>query len=157
MNVRPALLTGGAVLLLVAAALFAYLWLPPRQTDEVAVPADDATPEQVVRAYVAALNAHDCETAEAVSAEEFDETAASWCHRVSALGSLEVGEPSSERPEWSGLPADRKVMGVPVTFDLDWRPWRGDGSMPEEETTWGFRLVRSSDTEPWRIFSQGVG
>lgn len=54
---------GLAALLAVLGAL--ALWaLLPHGAREVAVPPDDAPPEQVVAAYVDALDGHDCDAAE---------------------------------------------------------------------------------------------
>lgn len=50
-------------LMAVVVTTAAFPLLPPRQTGDVAIPAPDATPEQVVTQYLAALNAHDCDTA----------------------------------------------------------------------------------------------
>src|SRR4051794_35876092 len=68
----------------------AYLLLPPRQTSAVAVPPDHATPEQVVTAYLEALNAQDCGTAEALMTQRTKETAAQWCKDVASLTSVRV-------------------------------------------------------------------
>ncbi|MGN0063663.1 MAG: DUF4829 domain-containing protein [Nocardioides sp.] len=157
MNVRPALLVGGLVLLLLAGAMGLYVWLPPRQTGSVEVPADDASPEEVVRAYTEAITAHDCDTARVLSTDGFDDTATSWCRTVSEIDQLDTEAPSSELPEWSGHAPDEQVVRVGVEFDLEWRPWRGDVSLPGGDTTWGYLLVRSSDTAPWRIFDHGNG
>lgn len=140
----------GLVLLLSAAATWL---LPPRQTQEVAVPADVATPERVVAAYTAALDAHDCDTAEALTAPGTDP--ASWCEDVAGLAGVRIGEATPERPEWSGHAAGVEVVHVPVRFDLDWRPLRDDGSLDEGSTTWGYLLVRDAQTAPWRIAGQG--
>jgi hypothetical protein len=134
----------------------AHLLLPPRQSAEVAVPSADASPEQVVAAYLAALNAHDCDTAAALVVENHD-SARSWCTNVSGLTSIKVGEHAVERPEYSGHSASQEVVAVPVTFDLNWRAFHSDGSMPEGPTTWGYLLVRDSAHPSWRIFDQGVG
>ncbi|WP_252976266.1 hypothetical protein [Janibacter melonis] len=49
--------------------------------ERVAIPPDDATPEEVVRAYTDALAAQDCETAEEIASVMGD----TWC------GDVEVG------------------------------------------------------------------
>ena len=61
-----------------------------------------------------------------------------------------------ERPKWSGHSPSERVANVPVTFDLNWRPFHSDGSMDEGATAWGYLLVRESARAPWRIFDQGT-
>lgn len=144
-----------SVLVLVAAATVAYLLLPPRQTGDVAVPAPHATPEQVVTAYLDALKAHDCDTAEAVMAEGAKDK--SWCEKVATLTGVDVKHHVMEPPEYSGRTAPEEVANVPVAFNVNWRPLRNDNSMDEGPTTWGYLLVRDSASSPWRIVDQGTG
>ena len=129
-----------SVLLVVVAATVAYLLLPPRQTSDVAVPASNATPEQVVTAYLDALNAHDCDTAEAVMTEGAKNRAKSWCEDVARLTDVDVRDHLTERLKWSGRSPSEEVSNVPVTFDLSWRLFHNDGSMDEGATTWGHLL-----------------
>lgn len=155
---RRALLVAAAVVVLTGvAAAVAVVVMPPRQSADVAMPPADAVPEQVVTAYVAALNAHDCEVAEALSVPEARDQTAFWCREVGALDDLGVFPHVLEPPEDSGRAADEVVANVGVTFDLDWRPFRSDVSMPEGETAWGYFLVRSPRERAWRVFEQGVG
>ncbi len=133
------------------------LLLPPRQTGDVAVPPGDATPEQVVAAYLDALNAHDCDTAEALTTAGAGDQATSWCEDVARLTDLDVGDHHLEPPEHSGRSALDEVANVPVTFDLSWRLLHDDGSMDEGATTWSYLLVRDADSSPWRIVDQGMG
>jgi hypothetical protein len=139
----------------VAAAV--YLLLPPRPTREVAVPADNATPEQVVRAYLDALDAHDCRTAEALVTAGTGDTAKTWCADVAHLTDVHIEEHVRQRPEDSGIPANAEVVYVPVSFNVSWRRFHNDGSMDEGATTWGYLLTHPSSNSPWRIFDQGVG
>lgn len=147
----------GALALLALAAVAAYLLLPPRQTSDVAVPPADATPEQVVRAYLEALNAHDCETAQAVSTDTAKDGAKSWCEHVDSLTNIDVRKHVPGRSEDSGVPARDQVADVAVSFNLKWRPLHNDGSMDEGPTPWGYLLVRTAADAPWRIFNQGLG
>jgi len=146
-----------AVLVAVVAATAAYLLLPPRQTGDVALPPRDAGPERVVTAYLDALNAHDCDTAEALMTADAEDSAKSWCEDVASLKDVDVHDHFTEHPNLSGHSAPEEVANVPVTFDLSWRPFHNDGSMDQGATTWGYLLVRDSAGSPWRIFDQGVG
>ena len=150
---RTAILVGVGVVLAVAAAAFTWPW----GYGAVAMPPDAAAPPEVVATYLAALDAHDCDTAVALATESFASTAREWCDDVASLGDREVGEAVNEDPAWGGLPAGTEVVSVPVTFDLDWRWLRSDGSMPEGATAWGYRLSRTSPEAPWRIVDNGVG
>ena len=143
-------------LAVVVATTAAYFLLPPQQMGDVAVPPRDATPEQVVTAYLDALNAHDCDTAAALTVAGA-EGGARWCRDVASLKNVDVRDHFMEVPEYSGHSAPDEVAHVPVSFDVDWRPFHNDGSMGEGATTWGYLLVRGSVDAPWRIFDQGVG
>ncbi len=138
-------------------AWVAFLLLAPRQTDDVAMPDSSATPEQVVTAYLEALNAHDCENAASVMSDGAKDQASSWCDDVSSLTAVEVKAHSVERPQWSGHAPSEEVVNVPVTFNLNWRPFHNDGSIGQGATPWGYLLVRQTPDSPWRIFDQGNG
>lgn len=138
-------------------AFGAVLMLPPRQTEVVAVPANDASPEAVVRALTEALNAHDCRTASAVVTTTARSAIAGWCKDVGRLADVRVRHHTVERPRRSGRHASEEVARVGVRFTLDWRLLHSDVSMPEGPTVWGYLLVRASADAPWRVFEQGTG
>ncbi len=116
--------------LVVLATLGISYSLGPRQTAHIATPPADATPEQVVTAYVEALNAHDCHAAKSLTVENATYDAATWCDDAASLTSLHVQHRVME---------SSAVADVPVTFNLDWRLFRDDGSMDEGVTDWGYR------------------
>jgi len=153
----PLIALAVAVLVVVVVATAAYLLLPPRQTGDVAVPPRDASPEQVVTAYLDALNEHDCDTAEALVTADAEDHAKLWCEDVASLKDVDIRDHFTERPKDSGHSAPEEVANVPVAFDLNWRLFHNDGSMDEGATTWGYLLVRDSADSPWRIFDQGRG
>ena len=156
---RPGRLTTlvAGVSVLALAGAVGYLLLPPRQTDTISLPPPDASPEQVVTVYLDALNAHDCDTAEALMTAGAEGSARAWCDDVASLTDVDVEGHVLERPEYSGHSDPEEVVYVPVTFDLTWRPLHDDGSLAEGPTTWGYLLVRDADGSPWRIFGQGRG
>lgn len=130
--------------------LVLHTFLPPRQRADVRVPGSDASPQRVVEAYLRALDAHDCATAEALSASGFEPEAKGWCEDVSNLSNIEVDAPA---PGGDDIETD-----VPVSFDLDWRPFHDDGSMPRHVRTWDFWMTRvDGPGRAWRIFDQGTG
>lgn len=144
-------------LVLVAAGGVAAWWLAaPQQDREVAVPGDDATAEEVVAAYLDALDAGDCDTAVALR-EVGTSQDSTWCADVASLSSSEIDPPRSEDPAWSGRPATDEVVSVPVRFDLTMRRWRGDGSLADGPMAWGYQLTRPEGDGPWRIFGEGKG
>ncbi len=151
----------GAILVVVAIYLMATM-----ESKDVDMPAADATPEQVVAAYVEALDSHDCGTAEKLAATSKSTSTAQWCRNVSRMADVRVSDAISEASEYSdpaGLRsstnqmASREVMYVPVTFDLQWRIFQLDSSMSEGPTSWGYLLERGSPSDPWRIFDEGIG
>lgn len=151
---RSITLTLGLLVLVVVAT---YLTGSPRQRNDVPIPPRDATPERVVTTFIAALNAHDCDTAAALTTGDVADRARSWCEDISTLTDVIVSDHSIEPPEPSGRSAPDEVVFVAVTFDVDWRRFHGDTSMEEGNTVWGYRLVRNAEDSPWRIVDQGVG
>lgn len=153
----------GLAAILVVVAIYLMATMPSKDVD---MPTTDASPEQVVAAYVEALDSHDCDTAEELTAASKSTSAARWCRNVSRLADVRVSDAISEASEFSdpsGLRsssnqmASREVMYVPVTFDLRWRIFHFDSSMSEGPTSWGYRLERGSPNDPWRIFDEGNG
>ncbi|MGH3333851.1 MAG: hypothetical protein ACRDPJ_21370 [Nocardioidaceae bacterium] len=151
------IIAGTAVALLAAGGLAAVL-LDDEPRRHVAMPATDATPADVVRAYVDALDAHDFDTAgRLLTSESVEQVRDTWFEDVDRITDVQIGTTRAEEPRWTGHDEDEQVMRVPVTFDLRWRLLHNDGSLQEGPTAWGYLLVRGSDAEPWRIFDQGMG
>ena len=146
---------GLALVAVVAAGLGVVLALPPRQTAEVAVPGRAATPEEVVRAYLSALDAHDCDTATQVVARESRPATASMCGDVGGVRRADDRRASAGEPVSAGLPAGTQVVEVPVTLDVDWRLLHGAGERGPH--AWGYVLARTSSGQPWRIVDEGAG
>ena len=156
MRTWPAVVLVLAALLAVTATA-ARVVLPPVQTRHVALPAADAGPREVVRTYLAAIDAHDCATAESLAEPGLVDDARTWCEDAAGLDELQVGAGHRERPQWSGHAGTDQVADVGVAFGLRWRAFHGDASMPSGRTVWGYQLVRHAPGAPWRISDQGVG
>lgn len=157
---RPGRRLRGVLLVVLAAVPIAWALtqvLPPRQTGSVAVPPVGASPRRVVETYIAALNAHDCATARAVTTGFARWQVMGWCHGVARLSGLRVGTFVHEGPRYSGLPASASVVTAPVTFDLHWRLLHASDSMSGGPTQWGYELVRTSPGAPWLIDDEGAG
>ncbi|HWV75767.1 MAG TPA: hypothetical protein VN027_00520 [Isoptericola sp.] len=118
---------------------------PPRQTADVPVPPADASPEQVVRAYLEAVSAHDCETAAALSA-----AGDAGDHLCGATRSLEIIE-VVPAPQLSGP----TTAAVNTDFEVAWRPFAEGGDVPEEG--WGWTYYLALGPEGWRIVDAGAG
>jgi len=119
---------------------------------DVAMPPVEAGPIEVVRAYVAALDKHDVDTANALSTPQHSDRNP-WLSNTSSITDLEVREPIPDSDGGMELGMTESVF-VGVTFDLDMCDW--DGSMQEGETPWGYRVGRDRATGRWLVFSEGV-
>ncbi|WP_067485179.1 DUF4829 domain-containing protein [Actinomadura hibisca] len=125
----------------------------------VKLPPAGAPPQEVVTAYVAAINAHDKKTGRALSTAHFGKLetteVADSLFNDAKLSDLKVSAPI---PEQGYESPDGKqyaqVVKVPVTFDLKQKT---EVSMPNGPTAWGYLLVRESLTGPWRINDHGNG
>ena len=62
-----------------------------------------------------------------------------------------------EKPHWSGLPPETKVVSVAVRFLLDRTFWSSfvDPSLEEGLTVWGYRLTQDSASGRRMIFDEG--
>ncbi|ROR90903.1 hypothetical protein EDD33_1752 [Nocardioides aurantiacus] len=112
----------------------AFIWSAPR--GDVATPGPEATPEQVVRAYIDAVNARDFETANTIDARPGDLGRFS---RPMKTHDVEMGQTLTE----NGRPH------VLFTADFD----GGDGTV--EDGVWGYYLERGRDGL-WHIIDAGV-
>jgi len=122
-------------------------------TRHIAAPAADAPPAAVVRAYVAALNAHDAQAVHRLSSSV---ESVAWLDDVDHIGNLQVTGVHVEKPQWSGQPAGTEVRNIAVRFDVDWGLF-SDGSMDDGSTTWGYLLKRDPTSGRWTIFDEGTG
>jgi hypothetical protein len=152
-------LTVGALLLAGVVAV-AVLLAPPRQTSTVAAPPGDATPEQVVATYIDALNAHDCTTAQALTAPGFgpSTSVAFWCHEFASLTDVVIHDHYVDDPRANGrTDVPGETVGVGVSFTVHSRPLHVNPAMPDGPNPWGYLLTRADANSPWRIYDQGLG
>ncbi|ROS74339.1 hypothetical protein [Cellulomonas sp. PhB143] len=124
------------------------LWWHAATHEDVPLPPEGASPEEVVGAYVAAINGRDRETLRALSTPATAEQSEVWVGtRIDDLTFLPRDDAASPGPEETS--AD-----VPVTFVIR----HGDASMTEGETTgWTYLLVRDAATGRWLVQDQGQG
>ncbi|MFI6516058.1 DUF4829 domain-containing protein [Spirillospora sp. NPDC050679] len=147
----------GGVPLLLAASLLAGCGGDERPS--VKLPPAGAPPQEVVTAYVAAINAHDKKAGRALSTPRFGrletEEVADSLFNDAKISNLKISAPIPEQGYQS--PDGKRyaqVVKVPVTFDLK---QESEASMPDGPTAWGYLLVRESLTGPWRINDHGNG
>ncbi|TNC36498.1 hypothetical protein [Mumia zhuanghuii] len=122
--------------LTVLGVIIGATWALPRK--DVAIPDDDATPVEVVRAYVEALNARDFATSNQL-----------WSPPQSnGLFSRPGGY---ENVEITGVYVDDDLAGWERTINVALRHGPEDGA-----ELWGFWLSRRDGDGAWRIVAQGV-
>ncbi|WP_146211232.1 hypothetical protein [Quadrisphaera granulorum] len=120
-------------------------------------PPEDASPPQVVRAYLDAIQAGDDDAAAAVSTPGYADSDP-WQHGSDPrLRDVSVSADSTPYDTASSPPALQaweQVRYVTVTLTVT-----GDGSgfSTDVPSGWGYVLVRHTDADPWRIAEAGVG
>lgn len=129
-----------AAVTVVAVVGMAQLYPLPRTADVLSPPAD-ATAEEVVRAYLEAIDAHDCDTAQDLTAPSFAAVTESMCHDAASLTTTEL--------QTVGTGA------VHASFDIDRRLFAEDVSVPEDGWGWTYYLTRGP--EGWRVSDAGNG
>ena len=143
MGRRRLLVGGGALALLV----IAWCWSGMRRAAPVDLPVVDASAEEMVTAFAAALATHDCDVVVQLSTPAHASRARAWCEERSVDGAVRVeacappvGDPSA---------ADRcRAMAVLGTRDM--------GGFDGRDTPWFFSLVRDPD-RGWRVDGGGTG
>ena len=115
--------------------------------NSVPMAADDAPPEQVVRAYVDAVHAKDCETADALVAEPSQ----SWCGDVDITALTVTGTTREAKASEAGDGPTIERVWVDLTIR------GGDETVPDGDLAWSYLLDRSGPGGAWRIYAQGLG
>jgi len=128
---------------------------PLMTSDEVAAVVADpgSTPEQVVTAYIAALQEHDADAVHALVGPPGEQMADAWLADTPTIGSVTVSPAVPDSTTGSAAEGYRTAVYVPVQFSLH----GGDGTMQQGANGWGYLLARNADTDPWRIVDNGVG
>ena len=116
------------------------------RADVVTLP-DDATPEQVVRAYADAVHAGDCDTAQALVSDRSQ----SWCGTTDITALTVTGTTRERRSTESGDGPVVQRVWVSLTSR------GGDASLPDGELMWSYLLDRTGPKGAWRIYDQGMG
>lgn len=116
--------------------------------DRIPVPSADASPDAVVAAFIAAINARDSRTIAAITPPSDEPLYTEWftstLDHVSIDAARAFDEPS--------------VPGENVYVHVDFVVRGGDGSFePGVLTGWGFTLARADASERWLVVGSGVG
>ena len=115
--------------------------------DTVPTPRDDATPEQVVRAYADAVHAGHCDTAQAL----VNEPDQSWCGDTDITALTVTGTTQEPKATESGDGPMIQRVWVNLT------PRGGDETLQDGELMWSYLLDRTGPNGAWRIYDQGMG
>jgi hypothetical protein len=128
----------GAAIWVTAAAL-------PKRAD-IAVPAPSAPPLTVLRAYIAALNAHDTKTAKELVTPGFTPRTDTY-FSVSIVEIVTVLSVSSLPPG----------PGVDIKTRLHEQFRSAGPSEPNGVNSWNFYLARKGPAGAWRVVGEGLG
>ena len=142
-----------AALTLVAAAGCGAEERPPSPP-----PPAGATPAMVVRAYVSALDAGDEAAARRLMTPRFlrlvDGQTGGWFTNVESIRDLRVGRPILVTRGLTSTRRHRRVVYVPVEFDLTMENPSLSGFL-NGPNHWGYVLVRDTPDERWRVDEDG--
>lgn len=145
-------LTVPLVLLAIAAAFVLMRLQPWNQVD---VPPDSASAEEVVAAFVAARNAHDTGTMRALLIDDgsVPSLVDVLMGRTTQFDDVVIKSPTGWDTRGTNLGQWNQVTHVPIEMTVENGPASG---FSDGRQQWGYVLVRNSDSEPWRIADQGV-
>lgn len=145
------------VFLAILAGAGGFVWNWARPKDQVPIPPQSATPATVVKAYVAAVNARDFDTSNALLVTKrhlpvynrFERTPT--MKHLQVLSEVNVREGTDSYDKEAAL-AWKEATWVDVTFD-----YKGtDGSIKPGPVKWRYLVVRDRASDPWRIRDWGV-
>jgi hypothetical protein len=145
--------SAAVVLALLGIVIAGATWWGTAPSAEIPVPPTSASPEQFVRSYLAAANAHDVDTMNALT-EGGQAGGASRFRPTWTMRDVHIS-PATPDP-WIG--DSNTTYTDLVHVDVDLHIIRGhDLNFPDDsDTYWGYILARRSPTSPWRIVDQGV-
>jgi len=122
-----------------------------------ALPPVNASPQRVVAAYIAALNAHDLRTARALLTpaheRDVESEADSWFTNLRSITHLHLHRPATDTIDARSMHYRHGVV-VGAEFVLDQHEVE---SMEDGPNAWSFTLVRNSPGQRWLIGSEGLG
>ncbi len=121
----------------------------------VTLPAADAPPAEVARAYVQALDREDTAALRGLSTAHFAERAIGWLDNLEGVRLLQAERVIHDA---GGLGSSRRhphVVHVLGQLDLDVDDPGRSGFSDDGRTPWGYVLVRDAPGDPWRVDDEG--
>lgn len=116
---------------------------------KVEVPPADASPAQVVRAYLDAIQAGNCTVLSQLATRNQAERA--WCGKGLTISRITIGEPAPDPGSIASREFEQAVY-VPVRLDVQ----GGADSVESGMRDWGYVLVRDAAVQQWRIADEGT-
>lgn len=121
-------------------------------TQHVAMPPANASPEEVVRVYLAAQNAGDVGTMNAMVVDDHmrhSRSAGRW-----VVTDIDISPAMAEGLQGTRAEGWTQAVHVDVSFFTRRAP---DITIQQGvRQPWGYLLVRNTDSERWRIIDQGI-
>jgi hypothetical protein len=146
-----------AVVLVIGAGYQLVKYVDGRQRYAVAVPPAGASPEQVVLAFLRALDAHDRRTADKLVTPGNHVGPDGWVDGTARVTNIKIlGVRLDPTYGQDSGTAYRQAYGVDVSFDYQAQWWYdSQGSFPDGNHYWGYSVVW--DHGRWLIQDNGLG
>lgn len=148
---------------LIAAVSIAGLWAWGKPRTHIAMPTAQASPVDVVRTYVRALNDRDFSASSQMGVDSSDVVGGGWytVHapnmenvRIDQVHAVLPGSQAAEHFFNSRLRGWEETVEVDTTVTLN----NVNGfHASEADQPWSYELVRHDSSKPWRIIDQGQG
>ena len=116
---------------------------------KVQVPPADASPEQVVRAYIEAIQSGDCTALGQLATRNQGERG--WCGKGLTVSHVTVGKAQPDPGSLASRDFEQSVY-VPVRLDVQ----GGADSVESGMRDWGYVLVRDAAVQRWRVAEEGT-
>jgi hypothetical protein len=116
---------------------------------KVEVPPADASPAQVVEAYLEAIQVGNCTVLSQLATRNQAERA--WCGKGLTVSRITIGDPVPDPGSIASREFEQAVY-VPVRFDVQ----GGADSVESGMRDWGYVLVRDAAVQQWRIADEGT-
>lgn len=144
-----------AVVLVVDLVLVQFAGGPLPMTHKVAMPPDRATPAVVVATLVAALDAHDVQTVDALYAPSH--MGGTWTNDLHSIRLIKVWRTTrltaaDGSPYWKA-----GGVSIDVVIDPQWRVLDGSGDNADGPQPYTYILTKSGPHGAWRIIDEGTG
>jgi hypothetical protein len=132
-----------------AVAVAAVFVLVLSSCAKVDVPPAAASPVEVVRAYLDAIQSGNCTVLSQLATRNQAERA--WCGRGLTISHITIGDPVPDPGSIASKSFEQAVY-VPVRLDVE----GGADSVEPGMRDWGYVLVRDADVQQWRIADEGT-